>query len=151
LVSIKDATHPFEANQQPEKSAQLECDIEAGVIRVLFVDDHKVMRQGLINLIGTEPNFRVAGEASNGREAIDRVRQLKPDVVVMDVFMPEVDGIEATRHIKANWPQVRVIDLSMVEDEQISREMIEAGAEAFISKNVSSADLLKAIYGSDGL
>jgi PAS domain S-box-containing protein len=146
-ISIKDATHPFEANQQPDKSAQHEMDIEAGVIRVLFVDDHKVMRQGLINLIGAQPNIRVAGEASNGREAIDRVRQLKPDVVVMDVFMPEVDGIEATRQIKTNWPQVRVIALSMVEDEQISRDMIEAGAEAFISKNVSSSDLLKAIYG----
>jgi DNA-binding NarL/FixJ family response regulator len=115
---------------------------------VLFVDDHKVMRQGLINLIGTQPGIHVAGEASNGREAIDRVRQLKPDVVVMDVSMPVMDGIEATRHIKAKWPEVRVIALSMVEDEHVARTMREAGAEAFVSKTASLAELLKAIFGT---
>ena len=115
---------------------------------MLFVDDHKVMRQGLIRLIGTQPGIIVAGEASNGKKAIERVRQLKPDVVVMDVSMPEMDGIEATRHIKAQWPKVRVIGLSMVEDEHITKTMIDAGAEAFVSKTASSTELLKAIYGS---
>jgi two-component system, NarL family, response regulator LiaR len=123
-------------------------DAGLDVTRVLFVDDHRVMRKGLINLVGNQPGIDVAGEASNGREAIDQVRQLKPDVVVMDVSMPEMDGIEATRHIKAQWPEVRVIALSMVEDEYISRSMLEAGAEAFVSKTASSAALLKAIYGS---
>jgi two-component system, NarL family, response regulator LiaR len=121
----------------------------SGITRVLFVDDHKVMRQGLINLIGAQPGINVAGEASNGKEAIDQVRQLKPDVVVMDVSMPEMDGIEATRHIKAQWPEVRVIALSMFEDEHITtRTMIDAGAEAFVSKTASSTELLKAIYES---
>ncbi len=132
-ISKKNEAHPYEANRQPDKPTQLECDIEAGIIRVLFVDDHKVMRQGLINLMGTQPNIKVVGEASNGREAIDQVRQLKPNVVVMDVSMPVMDGIEATRHIKSNWPDVRVIALSMVEDEHISRTMIEAGAESFVT------------------
>jgi CheY-like chemotaxis protein len=120
---------------------------ESGATRVLFVDDHKVMRQGLINLVGNQPGIDVVGEASNGREAIDRVRQLKPDVVVMDVSMPEMDGIEATRRIKAQWPEVRVIALSMFADENISRSIQEAGAEAFVSKTASSTGLLRAIFG----
>lgn len=116
--------------------------------RVLFVDDHQVMRKGLIQLIAAQPDIKVAGEAANGREAIDRVQALKPDVIVMDVSMPEMDGIEATRHIKIHWPEVRVIALSMFEDEHISQMVCEAGAERFVSKTASTADLLKAIYGS---
>ncbi len=116
-------------------------------IRVLFADDHKVMRQGLIRLISGKPNISVIGEAANGREALELTRQLKPDVVVMDVSMPEMDGIEATRQIKAALPNVRVIGLSMHEDEHIARTMRDAGAETFLSKTASSSLLLKAIYG----
>ncbi len=112
----------------------------------MFADDHQVMRQGLIKLIAGQPDIQVVGEAANGREAVDLVRRLKPDVVVMDVSMPEMDGIEATRRIKEESPNVRVIGLSMYEDEQISRRMRLAGAEAFVSKTASSAELLKTIY-----
>jgi PAS domain S-box-containing protein len=136
------------ALQQTDTPAENGRDAGVDVTRVLFVDDHSMLRKGLINLVGNQPGIDVAGEASNGREAIDQVRQLKPDVVVMDVSMPEMDGIEATRHIKAQWPEVRVIGLSMFEDEHISHSMLEAGAEAFVSKTASSAELLKAIYGS---
>jgi PAS domain S-box-containing protein len=115
-------------------------------VRVLFADDHKVMRQGLIRLVSGKPGIFVVGEAANGREALEKVREIKPDVVVMDISMPVMDGIEATRHIKAELPQVHVIGLSMHEDEHISRTMREAGAEAFLSKGVSSAELLNAIY-----
>jgi PAS domain S-box-containing protein len=118
-------------------------------IRVLFADDHKVMRQGLVRLISAKPNIEVVGEAANGLDACELTAQLKPDVVVMDVSMPEMDGIEATRRIKAHQPQVRVIGLSMYEDEHISRKMRAAGAEAFVSKAASSAELLKAIYGME--
>ncbi len=139
------------ADGQPATPAIGRVDHPASsVMRVLFVDDHKVMRQGLINLIGAQAGILVAGEASNGKEAIDLVRQLKPDVVVMDVSMPVMDGIEATRLIKAQWPHVRVIALSMVEDDHISRTMHEAGAEAFVSKTASARELLKAIFGIAG-
>ncbi|MFZ0132850.1 MAG: response regulator [Desulfobacterales bacterium] len=120
---------------------------EEVVTRVLFVDDHRVMRQGLIQLISGQPHIQVAGEAANGLEAIERARQVKPDVIVMDVSMPEMDGIEATRRIKAELPEVRVIGLSMYEDDQLAKTMRQAGAEAFVSKTASSAVLLKAICG----
>lgn len=137
------------AIQQACKPTEMVCDVGADVTRVLCVDDHKVMRQGLINLIDAQPCIKVVGEASNGREAIDEVAKLNPDVVLMDVSMPVMDGIEATRRIKAQWPQVRVIALSMHEDEHISRTMVEAGAEAFVGKTTSSAELLKAIFKID--
>ncbi|RJQ78099.1 MAG: response regulator [Desulfobacteraceae bacterium] len=118
-------------------------------IRVLFADDHKVMRQGLLLLVAKHADIQVVGEAANGREAYELALRLKPDVIVMDISMPEMDGIEATQRIKAELPSVRVIGLSMHEDEQLARTMRQAGAEAFVSKTASSAELLKAIYGFD--
>ncbi len=115
-------------------------------LRVLFADDHKVMRQGLINLIEGQPDILVVGEASNGEEALELTRKLTPDVVVMDFSMPKMDGAQATRLIKAEMPRVRVIGLSMFMDNKIIRKMSMAGADAFVSKNSSSADLLKEIY-----
>ena len=117
--------------------------------RIILADDHRVMRKGLLRLINSQPNLQVVGEAENGREAIELVRQLKPDVVVMDVSMPEMDGIEATRHISAEWPEVRVVGLSMHEDEQINEFMYEVGAASVISKAASLPDLLRAIFGAD--
>ncbi len=117
-------------------------------LRVLFADDHKVMRQGLIRLISGQPDITVAGEASNGREALELALRLRPDVIVMDISMPEMDGIEATRRIKAMLPEVRVIGLSMHDDANASHTMREAGAEAFVSKTASSSVLLQAIYGN---
>jgi signal transduction histidine kinase/CheY-like chemotaxis protein len=142
-VEIKRPT----ADQQPRTQASSSISADMGDIMVLFVDDHAIMRKGLIRLVAGQSNIRVVGEAANGREAIERVRQLKPDVVVMDVSMPEMDGIEATRHIKAEFPEVRVIGLSMYQEEQIANLMREAGAEAFVSKTASPAELLEAIYG----
>jgi DNA-binding NarL/FixJ family response regulator len=104
------------------------------------------MRQGLIRLVANHPNILLVGEASNGREALEQTRRQRPDVVIMDVSMPEMDGIEATRHIKAELPDVRVIGLSMHSDAHIAQTMHEAGATAFLSKTTSSAELLKAIY-----
>ncbi len=116
-------------------------------IRVLFADDHQVMRQGLIELMTGQPNIEVIGEAASGKEALELTRRLKPDVVLMDVSMPEMDGIEATRRIKEELPEVRVIGLTMFDGEQMARRMLNAGVEAFVSKTASSSELLRAIYG----
>jgi DNA-binding NarL/FixJ family response regulator len=103
------------------------------------------MRQGLIRLISSQPDIQVAGEAANGREAVELARQLRPDVIVMDISMPEMDGIEATRRIKAEMPEVRMIGLSMFEDKNSAQNIINAGADCFVPKTASSAELLKAI------
>jgi Response regulator containing a CheY-like receiver domain and an HTH DNA-binding domain len=104
------------------------------------------MRQGLISLIAGQPSIEVVGEAANGQEALELARQLKPDVIVMDISMPYMDGIETTRQIKAELPEVRVLGLSMFDDDQAAHSMRLAGAEAFVSKTASSAEVLKAIY-----
>jgi DNA-binding NarL/FixJ family response regulator len=115
-------------------------------IRVLFADDHKVLRQGLIKLLAGQPGIQVIGEAANGRDALRLVRQLRPDVAVMDITMPVMDGLEATRRIKAEFPATHVIGLSVYEEAEADRRMRQAGAELFVSKNASSSELLKAIY-----
>lgn len=89
----------------------------------------------------------MVGEASNGEEAVDLARKFNPDFIVMDISMPGMNGVEATRQIKTELPSVRVVVLSMYQDKQIARTMIEAGAEAFLTKSVSSAELLQAIRG----
>jgi PAS domain S-box-containing protein len=115
--------------------------------RVLLVDDHRVMRQGLIALLDSQPDIRVVGEAADGREAVELARRLNPGVIVMDVAMPVMDGIEATRLIKGEMPQVRVIGLSMLGEEEMAERMKRAGAEAWLSKVGPSEALIEAIRG----
>lgn len=145
--NVEGTQQPFKVDR-PQDPAGITPATSPVITRVLFVDDHHVMRQGLVNLMNGQPNIEVVGEASNGREAIEKARDLKPDVIVMDVSMPEMDGIESTRRIKAELPGVRVIGLSMHKDEQIARMMSDAGAECFKIKTASPKELLKAIYGS---
>jgi PAS domain S-box-containing protein len=142
----KDGLQPGRARRSAT-SAEGKRAERAGCIRVVFADDHQVMRQGLIKLIAGQPNIEVVGEAANGEEAVELARQLRPDVIVMDVSMPKMDGIEATRRIKSELPEVRVIGLSMFKDEQLARTMRQAGAETFLSKTTSSTELLQVIYG----
>ncbi|KJS33078.1 MAG: hypothetical protein VR64_04000 [Desulfatitalea sp. BRH_c12] len=135
---------PSLSNHRNENSLK---ETYGAAIRVLFADDHKVLRQGLVKIVSSQPNIKVVGEAVNGLEAVQLARQLKPDVIVMDVSMPEMDGIEATRRIKSELPVIRVIGLSMHTDGHILQLMRNAGAEAFVAKTASSAELLQAIYG----
>ncbi|MFO7655031.1 MAG: response regulator [Candidatus Krumholzibacteriia bacterium] len=116
-----------------------------GAHRILIADDHQVLRHGLVALLEEEPDMVVAGEAANGREAIDLAHKLRPDVILMDVMMPVMDGIEATRRITAELPRVRVIGLSMLEDEEIADQLLHAGAAAYLSKTADSEDLIAAI------
>jgi DNA-binding NarL/FixJ family response regulator len=136
------------AGQQHAATEQSSVIRTVGETRVMFVDDHKVMRQGLIRLVVSQPGIKVVGEAANGREALELARLIQPAVIIMDVSMPEMNGIEATRRIKAEMPQIRVIGLSMHDDGQITQDMLEAGAEIMVSKTASAAEIIKVIYGT---
>jgi NarL family two-component system response regulator LiaR len=116
-----------------------------GPIRIVLVDDHGVVRQGLRAFLATEDDIEVVGEASNGREAVDVVGRLQPDVVLMDLVMPELDGIGATTSIKQQWPQVDVIAMtSFIEDEKVFGAM-RAGAGGYVLKDADPDDVVKAI------
>jgi PAS domain S-box-containing protein len=118
--------------------------------RVLLADDHQVVRQGLVSLLNREADIRVVGEASNGLEVVEMTRRLRPDVVVMDVAMPEMDGFEATRRIRQEMPNVRVIGLSLYEEEGVAERLIRSGAEAYLGKAGPSENLIAAIRGGTG-
>jgi two-component system, NarL family, response regulator NreC len=114
-------------------------------IRLLLVDDHEIVRAGLRMLFMAEPDMTIAGEAGSGQEAFELVRKLKPDVVIMDVAMPGITGIEATRQIKEAYPETAVLALTMYEDEQYFFEMLHAGASGYIPKRAAPDDLVAAI------
>jgi PAS domain S-box-containing protein len=114
-------------------------------IRVLLVDDHAIVRQGVAQLLSGDPEITVVAEASNGKEAIELTRQLRPDVVVMDVNMPEMNGVEATRTIHARWPEVKVIGLSMYHEPHRAEEMRQAGAVGYVNKSEVTDTLLSTI------
>jgi two-component system response regulator NreC len=118
--------------------------MNAGV-RLLLVDDHEIVRAGLRTLLEREADFEVVGEATNGRKAIERVRELSPDVVVMDVSMPELNGIDATRQVIAAVPGVKVIGLSASEDDRMTIEMLRAGAAGHLTKSAAFEELVTAI------
>jgi len=112
---------------------------------ILLVDDHAVVRQGFRMILSAEPDFEVVGEAANGREAIGLAESLRPDVVLMDVSMPELNGIEATRRIVTDAPRTRVLALSMHRDTVYVREILRAGASGYLLKEAGDHDLLTAI------
>jgi two-component system, NarL family, response regulator NreC len=114
-------------------------------LRILLADDHIVMRTGLRALLERQPNLEVVGESENGREAIELVTSLKPDVVVMDVGMPVLNGIEATKTIVTQHPTTAVVILSMYVDEAYIMRALKAGARAYLLKDSAPADLIGAI------
>ena len=114
-------------------------------VRVLLVDDHQMMREGLRALLAGVPDIEVVGEASDGRTALDLVRTLSPDVVVMDVGMPELNGVEATRQIRAEHERVKVIALSTHTDKRYVHHMLEAGACGYVLKIAAHDELLRAV------
>ena len=114
-------------------------------LRILLADDHIVMRTGLRALLERQPNLEVVGESENGREAIELVTSLRPDVVVMDVGMPVLNGIEATKAIVTQHPAVAVVILSMYVDESYIMRALKAGARAYLLKDSAPADLISAI------
>jgi DNA-binding NarL/FixJ family response regulator len=114
-------------------------------IRVLLVDDHQMFRQGLSSMLAGDPEIKVVGEAENGRKALKLASAAKPDVIVMDVSMPDLNGIEATRQIKAAAPRTRVIALSAHSDRRFVARMLEAGATGYLLKDCAFDELARAI------
>jgi len=117
----------------------------AGVVRILLADDHTVMRAGLRLLLERHENFEVVGEAADGREAVELAAGQKPDVVVMDVAMPHLNGVEAARQILSRNPEIAIVMLSMHSDESYVLRSLKAGARAYLLKDSAEADLIAAI------
>lgn len=115
------------------------------MIRILLADDHAVVRQGFKMILGAQPDMEIVGEAGNGREAIELAQRSEPDVVVMDVAMPELNGIEATRRLAQAAPRARVLALSMHKDSVYVREILRAGARGYLLKDAAAGDLLRAV------
>ncbi len=120
----------------------------AGPIRVMIVDDHAVVRQGLKTFLDLQDDIVVAGEASDGADAVQRVDELAPDVILMDLMMPRLDGIEAVRRIKRARPKTQILVLTSFGDDQKVFAAIRAGAIGFLLKDVSPQDLAAAIYAA---
>jgi two-component system, NarL family, response regulator NreC len=115
-------------------------------IRILLVDDHRIVRQGIRNILNTRSDIEVVGEAANGQEAIDACQNLSPDVIVMDLAMPVLNGIEATRRIRQIMPRTHILALSMHRDSVYVREILRAGAKGYLLKDASDDDLVSAIH-----
>ena len=118
-------------------------------MRVLIVDDHAMVRQSLAQALKEEPGIEVVGEAPDGVAAIQLADRLQPDVVLMDIVMPQLDGIEATRQIVRNHPETRVVGLSVHDSMAYAARMFEAGACAYLLKDCNIEDLVREIYWGD--
>lgn len=118
---------------------------DASVVRILVADDHEYVRLGLRELIKTEPGFEICAEVANGEEAVAKTQDLKPDVVVLDISMPGLNGIEATRQIMRSVPETEVLVLTVYDSEQLILELLNAGARGYLLKSDASRELLVAI------
>lgn len=114
-------------------------------IRVVVVDDHVLISQGLIRILEMEDSISVVGQADNGKIALQVIGKLQPDVVLMDINMPEMNGIEATQHIRHRWPKVQVLALTIHDDEDYVSEMIRAGARGYLLKDSEPSKVVQAI------
>jgi DNA-binding NarL/FixJ family response regulator len=115
------------------------------VIRILLADDHALVRQGFRMILSAQPDMEIIGEAGNGREAVELAEKLQPDVIIMDVTMPELNGIEATRRIAISVPRARVLALSMHKDSVYVREILRSGARGYLLKDSDDSDLISAV------
>ena len=147
-LPMKTAVSPIAEQSIVSVSMASQLKAKAGSekrIGVILVDDHMVMRQGLAGLLRAEPDIEIIGEASDGQSAIDLTRELRPDVVLMDISMPGMDGIQATRSIHKELPEIRIIGLSMLQEGEQQAAMLEAGAVNYLTKTGPSEALIDAI------
>ena len=118
---------------------------EPNTIRVMIVDDHTMVRTGLATFIQVKPDLELVGEARNGQDALNLCEQLQPDVILMDLVMPKMDGIAATRAIRERWPQIHIIALTSFQEKELVQDALQAGAIGYLLKDVSSDELAEAI------
>jgi DNA-binding NarL/FixJ family response regulator len=114
-------------------------------MRILLAEDHKVVREGTRKLLESQPDFEVVGEASDGIEAVELAKKLKPEIIIMDVSMPRLNGIEATRQIKAIYPNMAILPLTGYDDDEYVFALLEAGAAGYLLKDSSGEELIEAI------
>jgi NarL family two-component system response regulator LiaR len=119
-------------------------------IRVLIVDDHAMVRKGLVAFLKNQPEIDLVGEACDGREAIESCQQNQPDVILMDLVMPELGGVAATRTIHQRWPHIQVIALTSFQEKELVQDALQAGAIGYLLKNVSGEELAEAIRQAHG-
>lgn len=145
-ITVEDTAHKKDSAKSSSGTAKTTgASSKPGAIRVLVVDDHQVMRNGLVRLLNKEADINIIGEASNGVEAVDFVKDNQPDVIIMDITMPEMDGIEATRLIHQDYQDINIIGLSMHEESEYSDLIKGAGAVDMLSKGGPSEKLFAAI------
>ena len=114
-------------------------------VQIMIADDHAIVRRGLRSLLETQPGWRVCAEASNGREAVEKAAQFKPDVAVIDIGMPQLNGLDATRQIVAVLPATEVLILTMHQSEEVAREILRAGARGYVLKSDADVHLIAAV------
>ena len=114
-------------------------------LRILIADDHEVVRRGLVVLLQQQPDWQMCGEAADGREAVEKAQQAKPDVVVLDIGMPSLNGLEATRQILRANPQARILILTLHDSDQMVRDVLSAGARGFLLKSDAASELVAAV------
>jgi DNA-binding NarL/FixJ family response regulator len=115
-------------------------------LRLLLVDDHAVVREGLRALLATDPRFQIVGEASEGESALSAAATLRPDLVVMDVSLPGMNGVQATRRLKSQYPDTRVVALTIHEEGGYLRSLLDAGASGYVLKRSAASELLRALH-----
>jgi DNA-binding NarL/FixJ family response regulator len=120
----------------------------ARLIRILLAEDHTIVRQGLARLLMDQPDIEVVGEATDGRSAIEKALELKPDVVIMDIAMPFMNGIEAAKRIRKQLPTIKILILSMYSQEHYVHELLEAGISGYLLKDSSGGDIIRAIHAA---
>lgn len=116
-----------------------------GKIRILLADDHALLRQGTAELLQHEPDIEIAGQAENGQEAVRMAHELRPDIILMDVRMPGLSGIEATRQIRKELPQIQILVLTAYDDDQYVFSLLQAGASGYLLKTAPASDLIRSI------
>jgi two-component system response regulator NreC len=117
-------------------------------IRIMLADDHTIVRQGLARLLEDKPELKIVGEAINGRKAVEKALELKPDVIIMDIAMPFMNGIEATKRIKKQLPKTKILILSMYSHEHYIHNLLETGVSGYLLKDSSGRDIIKAIHAA---